>query len=313
MHRSDNTSRNARMDDYTPAIERHLLSICAWERDAYLQASATLNGTDFSDSRHTTIFAAIGTVATEPTRAHLDPFGVQVELLRVGRLDEAGGAAYLSEVVASVTHPRNLPGLISKVADESLRRHLSAEMAAHSAQVRVRTVPMDEIANRVRESAVRAATGAAPPADHTIGASLYALLDTFEHPESHPGLPTGIPELDELIGGLQPGQLITIAGATGSGKSSLASQMVTGAAHAASRNPGKFGAEPGRIAPVLLFTYEMSRLEVYTRLVAQSSPVQAPFRNGRGWLAEDKRWQAQNGSPASPSTSSTTPAPRSRT
>jgi replicative DNA helicase len=276
------------MDEYTLEIERQLLSVCAWEREAYKEASATLGADDFSESRHREIFAAIRTLATDMTRSQMDPISVKLELLRVGRLDEAGGVAYLAEVTAPVAGPWKLPGLVASVAAESLRRTLLAHTGTQVTQLRDRSVPFDEIACHLRELAVRAAAGAAPPEDHSIGASLDALLATFEHPESDPGLPTGIPELDEVIGGLQPGHLITIAGATGSGKTSLGSQIATGAAHAASRNPGRFGAPPGKIASILYFSYEMSRSEIYLRLVAQCSPVEAAFRKGLGWRGADK-------------------------
>lgn len=74
------------------------------------------------------------------------------------------------------------------------------------------------------------------------------------------GLPTGIRDLDELLGGLSPGQLIIVAARPKMGKSSLA---VNFAEHAALRLNKR----------VAIFTFEMQPDELGERMLASESSV----------------------------------------
>ena len=74
------------------------------------------------------------------------------------------------------------------------------------------------------------------------------------------GVSTGFHKLDAVTGGFQPGQLITVAGRPGTGKSSLSVQM------------GRHIAETtGTLVPVL--TYEMQAAEIGLRLLSAASGV----------------------------------------
>jgi replicative DNA helicase len=271
---------------HTLDLERHLFGVILWSRDAYKMAAATLSPADLSSEQHKIIFEAIAAVAGDPAQV-LDPAGVKLELERVRRFDAAGGDEYLVKIASAEPDPRRLERLIGQVADAARRRAHARDLTKAALAALDPTVPLDDTALRVRGSADIAVKGSGAVVK-PIGARLNDLLALFDHPETKRGLPSGIPQLDELTGGFQPQHLITIAGGTGMGKSSLASQISIGAAYIASKNPGRFGAEPGNVAPVLYFTYEMSEPEMLLRMVAQVAPVAAGFRIGQGWHSADK-------------------------
>ena len=77
-----------------------------------------------------------------------------------------------------------------------------------------------------------------------------------------PGLPTGYPELDDLLSGLKPGNLIVIAARPSMGKSAL---MLNIAANVAK---GK--------STAVIFTLEMSSQEVIERLIGSASQINIP-------------------------------------
>jgi replicative DNA helicase len=83
--------------------------------------------------------------------------------------------------------------------------------------------------------------------------SLHDALKSLERMEARTGLQTGLPRLDKIIGGLLPGNLITIAGRPGAGKSALAQQIAT-----------QIAAEK----KVLYVSLEMSPEEIAARAVA---------------------------------------------
>lgn len=83
------------------------------------------------------------------------------------------------------------------------------------------------------------------------------------------GIPTGFVDLDELTSGLQPGNLVVVAGRTSMGKSAFALSI---ASHLTIR---------ARV-PVLLFTLEMSEGEIVDRLMALEGRVELTrIRNGK--------------------------------
>ena len=79
----------------------------------------------------------------------------------------------------------------------------------------------------------------------------FEIQNSGETPE---GITTGIIDLDKKIGGFTPGQLITVAGRPGMGKSAFAQSILI---HAAQR----FGR-------VLMFSREMSAIEIAKRITA---------------------------------------------
>src|SRR5207237_3500283 len=98
-------------------------------------------------------------------------------------------------------------------------------------------------------------------------------LDAIEHIQqrSSPfaGVPTGFRDLDELLSGLQPGNLVVIAARPGVGKSSFVTNIA--------RNV----AVDARV-PVAMFSPEMSRFEIGMRLLCAEAKVpSAEVRAGR--------------------------------
>jgi len=95
------------------------------------------------------------------------------------------------------------------------------------------------------------------------------------------GIACGFTELDSLLGGLQPSDLIIVAGRPGMGKSSLATNM---AFHAA-RNylqDMEAGEEVARGAPVLLFSLEMAAQQLAARILSEQTEIEMwKIRNGR--------------------------------
>lgn len=73
------------------------------------------------------------------------------------------------------------------------------------------------------------------------------------------GTPTGFSKFDQLSGGLQPGNLVIVAGETSQGKTSFATAIVTSAAHAGH--------------PVAFYSMEMTATELFARIAAGSTNI----------------------------------------
>ncbi|MDC0719948.1 replicative DNA helicase [Nannocystis bainbridge] len=87
-----------------------------------------------------------------------------------------------------------------------------------------------------------------------------------------PRLSWGIPQIDEMVGGMRPGNVYVLGGRPGHGKTSLALQVAR--ALAVPRNiQRELGDDPVR--PVLLIELEMPEAEVVEALLAQESGIDA--------------------------------------
>src|SRR5262249_49138464 len=144
----------------------------------------------------------------------VDMLTVRAELETAGALDEAGGAGSLAILVDFAATAVNTEMYLARISDLSTRRALLG-------------LGLD----LTREAADRAG---APP-DVLLGDALQRLvsLETLGHTgivtpatfaaqlstaKATDGLETGITLLDDLCDGLQPGNLVVIAGRPGMGK-----------------------------------------------------------------------------------------------
>ncbi len=95
------------------------------------------------------------------------------------------------------------------------------------------------------------------------------------------GVTTGFDEVDRLLGGLQPSDLLILAGRPGMGKTSLATNMSFHAARAWLDDMAA-GAEVPRGAPVLFFSLEMAAQQLSGRILSEQSEIEMwKIRNGR--------------------------------
>jgi replicative DNA helicase len=128
---------------------------------------------------------------------------------------------------------------------------------------------LDRAESLVFEVSQRRVVDSMTPLRDLLGQSLDHLEHLFTRGESITGLATGYADLDEQLAGLQPSNLIVVGARPAMGKTSFALGMV---AHA--------GIKLNQ--PVLLFSLEMSHLELTQRLLCSEARVDANrMRTGR--------------------------------
>ena len=104
---------------------------------------------------------------------------------------------------------------------------------------------------------------------HLLAESLNRIEQLCESGETVTGMPTGFPDLDDMTSGLQPADLVIIAGRPSMGKTSLAMNI---AEHIAI----------DKNLPVAIFSMEMPGSQLATRLLASLSRVSATkLRSGK--------------------------------
>ena len=240
-------------------------------RDAIVDAVQVCATDDFYKPAHGHVFEAVCSLYGQGEPA--DPVTVADELRRADLLEAIGGPATLVSLQANTPATSNARRYAQIVEEHSLLRKLIAA-ASEIAELGY-DVPedvgaaVDRAESMVFEVAQRRVTTTTRPLRELLADQLDRLEALFERGEAITGIPTGYTDLDEMLAGLQPSNLVIIGARPSMGKTSLALGL---AAHAA------MDAQ----VPVLFFSLEMSHLEITQRLLCSEARVDATrMRTGR--------------------------------
>jgi replicative DNA helicase len=204
--------------------------------------------------------------------APLDAILIKDELIRRGLFERLGGYDFLASLVDAVPHTLRAPHYARLVREKHLLRELIR--AAHEvlelafAGKQPPQAILDEaerIITRVTERRVTGAQAAALP--DLVMEAIQQIQQRGDGALT--GMPTGLIELDELTCGLQPSELIIIAGRPSMGKTAFGLNLAEHMAIVERR-------------PVLFFSLEMSRQQVAQRVLCSRARVDAHrLRRGR--------------------------------
>jgi replicative DNA helicase len=196
-------------------------------------------------------------------------------LIRKGQEEETGGLAYLAGLARDTPTADNIRAYADIVRERSLLRQLirvSGEIAASAYENEGR--PARELVDeaermvfQIAEKGQRQGTGFVPVRE-VLGATIDRLDMLHASQGQLNGLSTGYTELDRMTAGLQPGDLVIIAGRPSMGKTTLALNIAENAAIAANK-------------PVAVFSMEMSREQLAFRMISSLGRVdQGHMRTG---------------------------------
>ena len=109
---------------HDPAAERAVLAAVLVDRSQLESVREVLKTRDFLDVRHQRIFEAFCELDDAPELRKIDLLTVRAELERTGKLDAAGGAGYLSELLDGVARSSNAADYARLVRKRALSREL---------------------------------------------------------------------------------------------------------------------------------------------------------------------------------------------
>ena len=257
-----------------PEAEASLLGAILIDHSLYAPfVRGRISPPDLSRDNHKLVLGAMDRVAARGDAISFET--VQQELSATSELGSVGGSQFLvglMQNVPTVAHAETYATIVARTAQ--LRRLIgAANEIARLALVR-------EDARGAVEDASRLLFSVSEASLHRDIVSLEVALTRYitqieERGDSAGlGVPTGIKTLDEKTGGLQPSDLILLAGRPGLGKTSLALCFIEHAAlHA-----GKTCA---------IFSLEMSELQVVQRLISMVAEIDGNrIRRGRLSLPE---------------------------
>lgn len=212
-----------RVPPQAPDVERAVLGAMLLDNQAIGRAVEILDESCFYDSSHRKIFQAICALFERNEAA--DQITVAEELKKRGVLEETGGVLYLAELTAEVATSANIEYHAKIVLEKALLRKLIAISTQTVTECYENTGDVFEIVDRAEQrifslSERRLKKGFVPlrPVLHE---TFEAIEKSHEKPTAVTGVPTGFVKLDELTAGLQPSDLIIVAGRPSMGKSAF--------------------------------------------------------------------------------------------
>ena len=279
MATSTDDVRRLRPDRVPPhnlEAEESVLGAMMLSAEAIADVVEEVRPEDFYKSANGKIFDTLRAVYARGDP--VDAITAVEELRRRDLLEDVGGHLYIHELVEQVPTPAAAGNYARIVAQDALMRRLI--QAAADIMAMGYSAPEDP--ERVADQAEQRIFEVARHEEKDQVASLRQLVDQamtdLEHIQNREsafaGLPTGFRDVDELLSGLQSGNLIMLAARPGVGKSSLATNVA--------RNVSV----ESRV-PVAMFSLEMSRWEIGMRLLCAEAGVAWDRIRGRRVGADD--------------------------
>jgi replicative DNA helicase len=216
---------------------------------------------DFYRPQHETVFRAIADMYGRNQPA--DQITVGNYLRELGVLTKIGGSVYLSELVAAVPTAANAEYYAEIIRDCAIRRRI-VEAGHRITEIGYSGQGPAWQANDAAQAELAGVMKAGEETDSALlGDDLPDVVAELEKLQSEGraiGVPTGFLDLDALLHGLHPGQMIIVAGRPGLGKSTLGVDFL----RAASLD--------GHL-PSAFFSLEMSRREVQHRIISAEAKI----------------------------------------
>jgi len=263
--------------------EQSLLGGLLLDSRKWDEIAGAVTAEDFYDQNHRLIFDAITRLQEDGTP--VDIVTVTDHLEKREKLD-ANGAAYIGSLANNTPSAANIMAYAEIVRDRSILRALIlaandiAESAYNPGERPPRKV-LDAAEGLIFEISERDGRRRKEFSSlaELITRSVKRIEQLSESPESITGVPTGFADLDKLTSGLQPGDLVIVAGRPSMGKTAFA------------MNIAEYAAVEKQL-PVAVFSMEMPGEQLSMRLLASMGHINSMrIRNGR---LDDTDWSRLN-------------------
>lgn len=255
-------------------VEQSILSAILIDNNTLPEVLEVVSEKDFYREAHRKIFAAMLDLFERNEPADL--ITITNILKEQGRLESVGGASYLAELVDTVPMATNAAHYAKIIREKATLRQLIERAASITTRCFEDRGDVEEVLDFAERSIFEISENKVRPAFHALA---DILNDTYKAVEDAvgnkilvTGVPTGYHMLDEKTSGLQPSDLIVIAGRPSMGKTALALNI----AQNASSQTG---------IPVGIFSLEMSKEQLSLRMLSSEARIDSSRMRG-GFLSE---------------------------
>ncbi|EKF20348.1 replicative DNA helicase [Nitratireductor pacificus] len=259
--------------------EQALLGAILVNNDALYRVTDFLKPVHFYEPLHRKIFEVAGELIRMGKTAN--PVTIKTFLPADEKVGELTIAQYLARLAAEAVTIINAADYGRAIYDLAIRRALitvGEDMVNIAYDAPVDMAPQSQIEDAERRLFELAETGRYDGGFESFGDATKIAVDmanaAFMRDGHLSGVSTGLRDLDKRMGGLQPSDLIILAGRPGMGKTSLATNIafnIAGAYEPAQQADGSFAAANGGV--VGFFSLEMSSEQLATRIISEQTEI----------------------------------------
>ncbi|MBP6913353.1 MAG: replicative DNA helicase [Candidatus Levybacteria bacterium] len=264
-----------RIPPHDTDAEQAVLGCILIDKEAATLGSELIKADYFYDDNHSEIFLAM--VELYEARKPIDLVTLTSQLKARKMYEKVGGASYLTMLVNAVPTASNIEHYTGILREKYVRRRLITLAGHMTEQAFSEEGETPEVLDKVEQDVFKISQERIKQGFIHIKDSLAESFDRLDQLQKDGGrfrgVETGFVDLDFLLSGLQPSNLIVLAARPGQGKTAF---VVNIAQHITIHSK----------LPVGVFSLEMSKEELVDRLLVSQSDIDA-WRLKTGRLSED--------------------------
>ncbi|NLN70063.1 MAG: replicative DNA helicase [Chloroflexi bacterium] len=257
--------------------EEALIGAVLINPEVYLEVAQFLNPEDFFLERNRWVWESFKHLSE--TRQPVDLVTVTEALLNRDQLDEIGGQGYLISLINQSPNAYHAESYGRIIEQNAIRRRMlqAANEIARLAYTQNQAIDhvVDEAEKVIFNVSERRIKRDLVPISEVVHEYYDRIDELGKRPDDILGVPTGLIDIDNLLGGLQKSDLLIVAGRPGTGK--------TGFLLGTMRNAGLVHKKH-----VAMFSMEMSNEQLLQRMIAMDTRIDTQrLRTGR---LNDNEW-----------------------
>jgi replicative DNA helicase len=254
--------------------ERSVLGALMLDKTAIIHVADILNPNDFYHPTHKKIYEAI--ISLFEHGKPIDILTVSHELKGKKNFKDIGGADYLTELVSSVPTSAHIIHYATLVKEKQVRRDL-IEASSEINEQALDTHDFESLLDQVEQKIFSISERSRPQKFVAIREELPAAFERLEKLHRGEGgalrgVPTMFTQLDNILSGLQPSDMIIVGARPSYGKTAFVLDIA--------RQTAMAGKSVG------IFSLEMSRDQVIDRIIASQAQIPL-WRLRTGRLSDD--------------------------
>jgi replicative DNA helicase len=242
--------------------EQIVLGAVLIDKNAIFRVADLLVPDDFYSPQHGRIYEGI--LSLYEKHQPIDVLSLTTHLKERETLKDVGGSSYLAELTNQVSNASHVAHYAGIVKQKKILRDLVKASAEISEDVfNTKGGNVDDLLDEVEQKILSISQKSLPQNFVALKDDLATAYERIAKLHAGGsklrGVPTGFPELDETLSGLQQSELVILGARPSVGKTSLALDIA--------RNAAKAGHTVG------VFSLEMSREQLQDRIIASESGV----------------------------------------
>ena len=271
MPAKNNAQNDLRIPPHNLEAEQSVLGCLMLEKDAIIKIADLLRVGDFYKDIHNTIYEAM--LELYEHRDPLDVLSISNKLDEKKKIEKVGGSSYLASLVSIVPSASHIVHYAKVVQKKALLRRLidaATEIleAGYNEGEDIEKI-LDEAEQKLFSVSQKYIKQDFMPIRSILEAAFNRIDELHRDGSKFRGIPTGFPDLDNILAGLQKSDLVILAARPSIGKTSLALDI---ARHIAVRENVAVG----------MFSLEMSSDQLVDRMLAAEANVDLwRLRTGR--------------------------------